>query len=180
LTGDAFIIGPLSNKHDRSSFTCGVGALDQYFRRQASQDIRRRIAGCFVICEAATGVIAGYYTLSATILRLDELPEAMASRLLRYPAVPAVLVGRLAVAAAYQGRKLGAVLLGDAVMRAAAADIAAFAIVVDPKDDGARRFYRHYGFIELPQPERRMFIPIETALRYFRSRGEVGRGSADR
>jgi hypothetical protein len=59
-------------------------------------------------------------------------------------------------------------------MRAAKADIAAFAIVVDPKDDNARRFYRHYGFIELPQPERRMFIPIETALRYFRSRGEAG------
>jgi predicted N-acetyltransferase YhbS len=95
-------------------------------------------------------------------------PEAIAGRLPRYPIVPAVLVGRLAVAAAYQGRKLGAVLLGDAVMRTANADIAAFAIVVDPKDDDARCFYGHYGFIELPQPERRMFIPIETALHYFR------------
>ena len=176
MTDAPFIIGPLSSKHDRSSFTCGVGPLDQYFRRQASQDIRRRIASCFVIVEAATGAIAGYYTLSATNLRLRELPEAMAGRLSRYPIVPAVLVGRLAVAAAYQGRKLGAVLLGDAVMRTAKADIAAFAIVVDPKDDNARRFYRHYGFIELPQPERRMFIPTETALRYFRSRGEAGRG----
>jgi GNAT superfamily N-acetyltransferase len=161
LTDAPFIIGPLSNQHDRSSFTCGVEPLDQYFRRQASQDIRRRIASCFVICEAATGAIAGYYTLSAIILRLAELAEAIAGRLPRYPIVPAVLVGRLAVAATYQRRKLGAVHLGDAVMRTANADIAAFAIVVDPKDDNARRFYRHYGFIELPQPERRMFIPIE-------------------
>ncbi len=174
MTDAPFVIGPLSSKHDRSSFTCGVGPLDQYFRRQASQDIRRRIAGCFVIVEAATGVIAGYYTLSATNLRLRELPDAMAGRLPRYPNIPAVLLGRLAVAVAYQGRGLGAVLLGDAVMRTATADIAAFAIVVDPKDDKARRFYQHYGFIELPRPERRMFIPIETALRYFRSRDEVG------
>jgi GNAT superfamily N-acetyltransferase len=173
LTDAPFVIGPLSSKHDRSSFTCGVGPLDQYFRRQASQDIRRRIASCFVIVEAATGVIAGYYTLSATNLRLRELPDAMAGRLPRYP-IPAVLLGRLAVAVAYQGRGLGAVLLGDAVMRTATADIAAFAIVVDPKDDKARRFYQHYGFIALPQPERRMFIPIETALRYLRSRDEVG------
>ena len=61
-------------------------------------------------------------------------------------------------------------------MRAATADIAAFAIIVDPKDDDARGFYRHHGFIESPQPERRMFIPIETALRYFRSPEEAGRG----
>ena len=119
-------------------------------------------------------MIAGYYTLCATNLRLRELPDAMAGRLPSYPNIPAVLLGRLAVAVAYQGRGLGAVLLGDAVMRTATADVAAFAIVVDPKDDKVRRFYQHYGFIELPQPERRMFIPIETALRYFRSRDEVG------
>jgi len=176
LTDAPFIIASLSSKHDRLAFTCGVGPLDQYFRRQASQDIRRRIASCFVICQAATGVIAGYYTLSATNVRLRDLPEEIAGRLPRYPTVPAVLVGRLAVATAYQGRKLGAVLLGDDVMRTAAADIAAFAIVVAAKDDNARRFYRHHGFVELPQLERRMFIPIETALPHVRPRAEPGRG----
>ena len=167
MTDAPFIIGPLSSKHDRSSFTCGVGPLDQYFRRQASQDIRRRIASCFVICEAATGAIAGYYTLSATNLRLRELPEAMVGRLPRYPIVPAVLVGRLAVAAAYQGRKLGAVLLGDAVMRTAKADIAAFAIVVDPKDDNARRFYERESFLPFPDQPMRLFRPMADIRRLF-------------
>jgi hypothetical protein len=47
------------------------------------------------------------------------------------------------------------------------------AAVVDPKDDSPGRFYRDHGFVELQQPERRMFIPIETALRYVRSQGEA-------
>jgi GNAT superfamily N-acetyltransferase len=174
LTDAPFVIGPLSSKHDRSSFTCGVEPLDRYFHQQASQDIRRRIATCFVIADAATGAIAGYYTLAATNVQLRDLPEAIASKLPRYATIPAVLVGRLAVATSFQGRKLGAVLLGDAVIRTAIADIATFAIVVDPKDDNAHRFYRHHGFIELPQPERRMFIPVETALRFFRSQGAAG------
>jgi predicted N-acetyltransferase YhbS len=87
----------------------------------------------------------------------------------RYPNVPAVLLGRLAVAASFQGRKLSAVLLADAVARAARSDIASFAVMVDPKDDSARQFHARHGFLDLPQPESRMFVPIESALRFFRS-----------
>jgi GNAT superfamily N-acetyltransferase len=163
-----FSVVPLSGTHDRASFTCGVEPLDRYLRQQASQDVRRRIATCFVVVEAATGALAGYYTLAATSVLLRELPEAMAARLPRYATIPAVLLGRLAVAASFQGRKLGAVLLADAVARVARADIASFAVVVDPKDDSARKFYQRHGFIDLPQPERRMFVPIESALRFFR------------
>ena len=164
-----FSIVPLSGNHDRASFTCGVAPLDLYVRQQASQDVRRRIANCFVIVEAATGALAGYYTLAAANVLLRELPEAMAARLPRYPAVPAVLLGRLAVATSFQGRKLGSVLLADAVARVARADIASFAVVVDPKDDSARQFYQRHGFLDLPHPEHRMFVPIESALRFFRS-----------
>jgi GNAT superfamily N-acetyltransferase len=164
-----FVIVPLSGNHDRASFTCGVEPLDRYFRPQASQDVRRRIANCFVVVEAAAGALAGYYTLAAPSVLLRQLPETIAVRLPRYPTIPAVLLGRLAVAASFPGRKLGAVLLADAVARAARTDIASFAVVVDPKDDNARRFYQRHGFLDLPQPERRMFVPIESALRFFRS-----------
>ena len=171
MSGDAlFVINPLASLHDRASFTCGVEPLDRYFRQQASQDIRRRIATCFVIAEAATGTVAGYYTLAATNLLLRDLPEGIAAKLPRYPTIPAVLLGRLAVSISFQGRKLGAVLLADAVGRAARADIATFAIVVDPKDANARQFYQRHGFIDMPSPQQRMFMPIESALRFFRSR----------
>ena len=164
-------MGALSGSHDRTGFTCGVDPLDRYFRQQVSQDIKRRISACFVIVEAATETVAGYYTLAATNVVPRDLPEAMIAKLPRYPTIPAVLIGRLAVSTAFQGRKLGAVLLADATSRAARSDIAAFAIMVDPITDSARRFYGRHGFLALPAPEQRMFVPVESALRFFRAAG---------
>ncbi len=115
--------------------------------------------------EIPTGAVAGYYTLAATNIRLSELPAAVTARLPRYPTIPAALLGRLAIAVKFQGRKLGPVLLADAAMCAAAADVATFAVVVDPSDNSVRPFYARHGFLDLPPPERRMFIPIDNALR---------------
>jgi hypothetical protein len=82
-----FVAGPLSASHDRNSLTCGVEPLERYFRQQASRDIRRRIATCFVLTEAATGAIAGYYTLAATNVLTSQLPEAITAKLPRYAAI---------------------------------------------------------------------------------------------
>jgi len=163
----AFATEALATHHDRSSFTCGVEPLDRYLRQQATQDIRRRIANCFVLTEKATGTVAGYYTLSGTSLHLTDLPEAQAKRLPRYPMVPAALLGRLAIATAYQRRHLGASLLADAAERASRSDLAVFAIVTDPNDDQAHRFYVKYGFIEVPGAQRRLVVPIDSILRFF-------------
>ena len=46
-----FRLAPLGAEHDRDSFHCGEEALDRYFKTQATQDIRRRIANCFVAVE---------------------------------------------------------------------------------------------------------------------------------
>jgi len=167
----AFVSARLASHHDRSKFTCGVEPLDRYFRQQATQDIRRRIANCFVLVEASTGNVAGYHTLSASSLFLADLPEEQVKRLPRYPIVPTVLLGRLAVATAYQGRGLGEFILADAVDRAARADIGAFALVADPKDEQARRFYLKYGFTELPTLERRLYVPIDSILGTLRTLG---------
>jgi ribosomal protein S18 acetylase RimI-like enzyme len=164
VSDEPFNIARLTGNHDRASFACGVEPLDRYFRQQASQDIRRRVANCFVMTEAATGIVAGYYTLAAANVRLSELPPSLVTRLPRHPAVPAALLGRLAIATSFQGRKLGSVLLMDAVTRTARADLGTFALVVDPKDDAARHFYGRHSFSDLPPPERRMFIAIEAAL----------------
>ena len=76
-----------------------------------TQDIRRRVANCFV---AATGYVAAYYTLSATSVPLADLPPEDAKRLPRYPTVPAVRIGRLAVDRRFQRRGLGEAMLADA------------------------------------------------------------------
>jgi GNAT superfamily N-acetyltransferase len=84
----------------------------------------------------------------------------------RYPVVPAALLGRLALDRGYQGKGLGGVLLGDALIRTARAELGVFAMVVDAEDAAARRFYEHYGFTRLPGDTRRLCLPLATALQH--------------
>jgi GNAT superfamily N-acetyltransferase len=86
----------------------------------------------------------------------------MAKRLPRYPTVPVARLRRLAVDSAYRGRELGGALLWDAGMRALRSGLAAFALVVDAKDEQAEAFYRHHGFILFGGPDRRLVLPLAT------------------
>ena len=166
MSAAEFSITPLAAGHDRSRFSCGSPTLDRYLQQQASQDVKRRTASCYVLAEIATSTTAGFYTLSATSLLLAQLPEAMLRKLPRHPLVPAVLLGRLAVATSFQRRKLGASLLADAAMRVARAEIAAFALVTDPKDEAARQFYLKHGFAALPGTDR-LFTPVDSIAGFF-------------
>lgn len=162
---ETFRIEPLGEEHDRTGFDSGSPTLDRYFLTQASQDLRRHIATCFVAGSHDTDEIAGYYTLAATSIALTDLSAAIVKKLPRYPVVPAVLLGRLAIARSYQGQGLGGVLLADALKRSARTEMGVFAMVVDAKDEAAQRFYEHYGFTLLPGESRRLFLPIDAALR---------------
>lgn len=147
-------------KQDRSGFNCGSEPLDRYFRSQVSQDIRRRVAACYIALERESDRIAGFYTLSASQVSLGDLPEAIRRKLPRYPAVPAVRLGRLAVDQTFKGRGLGSALLIDAARRAVHSDIAAFAMLVDAKDEHAAAFYRHHGFLDLGTDGRTLFVAL--------------------
>jgi GNAT superfamily N-acetyltransferase len=142
-------------KHDRKLFCSGSEPLDRYFRERATQDARRRVASCFVAV-AEDGGVAGFYTLAATSLLFGDLSPERAKKLPHYPLIPAVLLGRLAVDQKHRGFGLGGALVVDALRRATLADIAAYAVVVDAKDDDAARFYRHLGFEPLPDEARRL------------------------
>ena len=167
MTSFPFRFEPLSAAHDRTSFLCGEEALDQYFQTQATQDIRRHVANCFVAIEAATGAIAAYYTLSAASIPVVDLPPEVTKRLPRYPTLPAVRIGRLAVDHRFQGRGLGAALLMNAAHRTLQADAAAFTLLVDAKNDSAGAFYQHHGFHSLPSQPRMLFLPLATAEKIF-------------
>lgn len=73
-------------------------------------------------------------------------------------------MGRLAVDQAFKGQGLGGALLADALDRAARSEIAAFALMVDAKDETAAAFYRHHGFIALPDSPLTLFLPLATAM----------------
>ena len=167
-------IEALARAHDRSAFACGSDALDRYLQHQARQDAERRVAAPFVLVSPPAPRVLGYYTLSAFTVHIDELPEALARKLPRYPQLPVTLIGRLAVDRALQGQGAGALLLMDALFRSlsGAAQIAALAVVVDAKDDAAAAFYRRFDFLPLQIPPRRLFLPMKTVERIFpRSRG---------
>lgn len=169
---EQFRIEPLSGGHDRSRFSSGSDPLDRYFREQASQDIKRRIAACFVAVSVQTNEVAGFYTLTAASIALSDLAPEIVRKLPRYPVVPAALLGRLAVARNYQGKGLGGVLLANAVLRIARTEMGVFAMLVDAKDEAAQRFYEHYGFTLLPGADRRLCLPIAMALRQIEGRTE--------
>jgi GNAT superfamily N-acetyltransferase len=155
-----FAITSLTPDVERSGFRCGTEALDRYFREIVTQDIKRRVASCYVAREVGTGVVAGFYTLSASSVPLTDLPEAMRKKLPRYPSVPVARIGRLAVDERFKGMKLGAALLWDAIERAARSEVTVYGVAVDAKDEAAERFYRHFGFERLDGVGRVMAAPI--------------------
>ena len=162
----SYRIAPLEARHDRSAFSCGVKELDDYFHARAGQDIRRRLASCFVMV-ADDGSIAGYYTLSATSIALSDLPATLAGKLPRYPTIPATLLGRLAVDRKYRSQGLGEALLYDAFAKALRSEIASFAFVVDAKNEAARAFYERYQFVGLSDFGTRMFVPLSEIAKLF-------------
>ena len=161
MTG--FVTEALRRDHPRDSFTSGVAALDSYLRELALQDVKRRVAGCYVAV-AREGDIAGFYTLAATHVPMDALPPETTKKLPRYPVVPAMLMGRLAVASKHRREGLGRALVADAVIRTSSFRIGAFALIVDAKDKAAVAFYEANGFVPIPNEARRLFLPIATAL----------------
>ncbi len=151
----------LDAAHDRSLFKSGSAPLDSYLRERVTQDIRRRVTACFVAL-SRDGRLAGYYTLASASVLLGDLPEKYSKRMPRYPSVPAVRMGRLAVDETFKGQALGGALLADALTRAVRSDIAAYALVVDAKDAVAASFYRHHGFLELISEPLTLFLPLAT------------------
>ena len=159
MSSAPFQVKPLDAAYDRAAFNCGSEPLNRYFREQVSQDVRRRLAACFVAF-ADGQRIAGYYTLSSASLLLGDLPSSVGKKLPRYPTVPTVRMGRLAVEEAFKGRGLGGALLADALSRAQRSEIAAYALMVDAKDAAAAAFYSRHGFIALPDSPSTLFLPL--------------------
>lgn len=157
-----FRVIPLDAAHNRAEFSSGSEPLDRYFRQQVMQDIHRRVTACFVAITRKHRIV-GYYTLAAASMHLADLPPSIGKKLSRYPSVPAVRMGRLAIDQDFKRQGLGGALLADALSRASDSEIAAYALVVDAKDEGAAAFYRHHGFTPLPNLQLTLFLPLATS-----------------
>jgi predicted GNAT family N-acyltransferase len=154
----AYHFEPLGKQHDRAAFSCGVAALDQYFRGDPiRQDVTRRVTNAFVLTRDGKHV-AGFYTLSSISILSVNLPSGLAKRLPQRP-IGATLIGRMAVDGSLQGKGVGEMLLMDALHKAWQASklVSCWAVVVDAKQ-GARDFYLKYEFVPLVTKPDRLFL----------------------
>lgn len=150
---------PLEEGHDTSRFNCGVEALDTYLKRYARQTQTREGARTYVALDA--NQVVAYYTIAFGGIDWKEAPEHVRKGLGKYP-IPILILARLAVDTRWVGKGLGNSLLLDALQRAlAASEIAGLrAVVVDAKDDAAKRFYERRGFRSWPGSSNRLFVTI--------------------
>ena len=159
----------LSSNHRKKEFSCGNEMLDNYLHRQANQDIKRKLSACFVLNDKETNLLKGYYTLANNSLDQELIPEGFKKKLPNsYKSIPTTLLGRLAIDTRFQKQGIGKLLLIDALRRSyeISESIGSFAVVVDPIDEDAERFYDKYGFIELPDSGK-MFLPMKTIKTLF-------------
>lgn len=159
MSGIKLKLVQLNSTHDKAQFNSDSEPLNHYFKEQVSQDIKRRVTACFVAITQNNEIVA-YYTLASASILLTELPELLLKKLPRYPTIPAVRMGRLAVSTQYKGQGIGATLLADALLRSASNEIAAYALIVDAKDTKAVAFYQHHGFIVLGVNPMQLFLPL--------------------
>jgi predicted GNAT family N-acyltransferase len=148
--------------HRRDEFACESTELTEFLRTRARKEAKSRASACFVIVPLADpGQIAGFYTLSATTIELEKLPAEFTRKLPRYPRLPATLLGRLARAIEFKSQGIGDLLMVDALKRAYenSSVIGSVAVVVDPKDDKAAKFYAGFGF--QPLDGQKMFLPMK-------------------
>ena len=134
--------------HDRVGFSSGVLALDQYLAERAGQHQRDGIATIHVLIDDTNPTrILGYCSLAAAQLHLHDLQPDHRKRLPHYP-VPAVRIGRLAVAHDVQGNGYSRLLLGHATNCSLKlrARLGIRLLLVDAKDARAAKFYRAFGF----------------------------------
>ena len=153
----AFVIEKLARHHVVEDFDCGQAALNRFLIRFALSSQHANASQTYV--GLADAAVVGFYTLVVGEVAYADALERLTKGLVRHP-VPLMLLARLAVGAAWQGKGIGSGLLKDAMRRTVqAADIVGIrALAAHAKDDAARAFYEHFGFVASPTDSLHLFI----------------------
>lgn len=156
---------PLTADHDVSTFDCGVAALNDWLKHRALKN-ESRFSRTYVVCDGYR--VVAYFCISAGAVEREAAPGKV--RRNAPDAIPISVIGRLAVARDHSGQGLGADMLADALRRIAVASqsIGIGAVLVQAKDEDAKRFYLACAeFVEYPADSRMLFVPIETVVAAF-------------
>lgn len=161
------------DRHDRSSFSCGIETVDNYFKRTANKLAKAGNVRLYVLV-GPDGAVAGFYAVNAHAVHYDQLPDRFARTRPVHGHLPAAYVSMIARDERARGRGYGALLLADALARIArAAEILGIAVVMldvldcgDPVRVAKRQaLYAGFGFRPLESEPLRMFLPVATVGR---------------
>jgi predicted GNAT family N-acyltransferase len=152
-------------RHDRAAFSCGEKSLDNYIKNNARKDVAADVAVCYVLHprEQETA-IAGYYTLNACSVKIEDVTAKIAKTARNYGTIPGMLIGRLAVDQRFQGKKIVVILLFDALRRVRLLhqEVGIKLVVVDALHEQAARFYGKYGFEPFVDQPLHLYLPVAT------------------
>jgi GNAT superfamily N-acetyltransferase len=140
---------PLSAEYRIAGFACGEASLDEWLWRRALPNQITGASRTFVVTDESKLVVA-YYAIAAGAISHQEASGRI-RRNMPDP-VPVMVLARLAVDQRFQGQKLGAAMLQDAVQRtlAVAQSAGVRALLVHALNESSRQFYIHYGFESSP------------------------------
>ncbi|MGQ0464409.1 MAG: GNAT family N-acetyltransferase [Sporichthyaceae bacterium] len=152
---------PLRADDSTTEFSCGTPSLDDYLHRRAFANQAADLARCYVTLHRDR--VVGFYALATGAVLRQDIPSRLRKN--TPPAVPVLVIGRLAVDLEHRGRGLGGGLVRDAVIRCvAAADIAGIkAVIVHTQNETAAAFWRHYDFDPMPGNDAHLMLPIADA-----------------
>lgn len=160
-----YLTVPFEKSFNRKEFDCEKPSLNDYIKTQVSQDIKKQLAVCFVLLSPDQKTVEGYYTLSNGSIPYEDVPENLGKKYPRsYDYIPVTLLGRLALDKGIKGNGFGGKLLVDALkrcLRVAEQDLGSVAVIVDPLDEDAEKYYSYFGFVKLPNSGK-MFLDMKT------------------
>jgi len=156
----ALRIEALAARHQLDGFDCGNPGLNRFLLLHALTNQRANSSRTYVALRGEQ--VVGFHTLVVGSVSPEQAPERVRKGLARHP-IPLMVLARLAVSCEEQGKGLGSGLLKDAIQRTmAAADIAGIrALAVHAKDEEARSFYAHFGFVESPTDPLHLFVVLK-------------------
>ncbi|WP_033568480.1 GNAT family N-acetyltransferase [Dickeya undicola] len=147
-------------QHAVVDFHCSEPSLNEWLKRKALKNQTLGASRTFVVCEAGTQRVVGFYALASGSIQRQVAPGAF-RRNMPDP-IPVLVLGRLAVDERYQRMGIGAGLLKDAVLRSrnVAEQVGNKALLVHALSDEAKAFYQYWGFIPSEIQEHTLLLSL--------------------
>jgi len=151
----------LTTEHVLAGFDCGKPALNEWLVRRALGNQSTGTSRTWVVIEKETGRVVAFYASSTGSVLRSSAPKRFGRN--QPEELPAVLLGRMAVDTKHQRQGLGAALLKHFMLKAleVADAVGVRLLLIHAKDDEAKTFYEHYGFIESPVDPLTMMMLLE-------------------